>query len=92
MADPEKRAAWFTHMPHCYDKPDRTIDYIFVSKNTWKVAGVTVVQEGMWPSDHAPILAILEVVAAPLTVALTASLAGDVRRAESSPQVRRPRK
>ena len=91
MTDPQKRAAWFTHKPFCYAEADRTIDHIFVSKNTWKVAGVTVVKGPTWLSDHAPIVATLEAVA-PLTVALPAGLATDVRRAESSPQVRRPRK
>ena len=75
LADPRKRAKWFTHKPPTRATADKTIDHIFLAKGKWRVADVSVVRPPTWPSDHAPILAALD--------------ASTRRRRQSSPARRR---
>ena len=59
LQDKRKRKKWFTHKPYELEKADRTIDYIFLSRNAFEVAKAKVVRDDTWPSDHAPVVATL---------------------------------
>jgi len=61
MADPARRKRWFTLKYFGREEPEVTIDYLLHAPHRWKVKDVKVLNaEETWPSDHAPLVATLE--------------------------------
>ncbi|KAL1495203.1 hypothetical protein AB1Y20_017068 [Prymnesium parvum] len=61
MADPARRKRWFTLKYFGREEPEVTIDYLLHAPHRWQVKDVKVLNaEETWPSDHAPLVATLE--------------------------------
>ena len=60
LTDPSRRAEHFSTKYYGRPTAEVTLDYCFLAPSAWAVKEARVARDARWPSDHAPIVALLQ--------------------------------